>query len=266
MSFQFKQMIMNHRRGSQSAGYKVAIDCKAKLIPTGTTQDWLESLTTLATLDDSKKDMDDRKILSGILDKHQRIVAKVALAADNIYKELQVSRKLKEKRVKCIMHYYCYFECADDIKKYTAATTVQHMCEQTGMQIQVLLMEHISNSSVGTFAWTPTTLPALKSLCKQFVCTMVDAFTKCGFVHGDTNLQNMLFKNTTVKDMTWNTLTIPTVGVKLVIMDFEFSKFDAAPTKFNQDIRRFCGLVFDYLANFFCYWRLAWKLVLSPTR
>ena len=92
MSFQFKQMIMNHRRGSQSAGYKVAIDCKAKLIPTGTTQDWLESLTTLATLDDSKKDMDDRKILSGILDKHQRIVAKVALAADNIYKELQVSR------------------------------------------------------------------------------------------------------------------------------------------------------------------------------
>ena len=174
--------------------------------------------------------MSHKKLLEGILDKHSNVVVKIADIAEDIKIEYETYVKLSATKVSGIVQYHCYFECNDDIHRFLA--DAPHICKGTGSTMRVLVMEYIKNKSFQEHPWKVADKETIKSCIKQVLCTVLDAFLKTGFVHGDLHCNNILIKPTTAKMLDYDFIAIPLWRYKTKLMDFEYSKFD-------QDVKTF---------------------------
>jgi tRNA A-37 threonylcarbamoyl transferase component Bud32 len=228
-----------------SSREKIVFDCD-DVQNTSSTQGWLESLTYLQTIGLEKAIMSHKKILEAILDKKHIIVIKLGDKTDADLKvEFANATTLHNMKVPGVLEYYCYFECHDDFKSIGTGTT--HLCDGTGSDLHVLMMEYIPNKSLGEHAWKD---PAkLRSCLKQVLCTLLDAHLKCGFVHGDFHAKNVLFKPTKRTTLTYTfgsrEVSVETHGVIAKLMDFELSTFDAPVKKLFRDVDE----LFSSIAN-----------------
>jgi len=178
--------------------------------------------------------MSHKKILEGILEKRHSVVVKIADTSENIKIEYDTYEKLSKAKVHGIVHYYCYFECKDDIKKIGDAPNV---CTGPGSTLRILVMEYVRNKSLQEHAWKVDDKVTIKSCIKQVICTALDAFLKTGFVHGDLHCNNVLIKPTAVENINYGFVTIPVGKYKIKLMDFEFSKFNQEVSQFFKDIK-----------------------------
>ena len=149
-----------------------------------------------------------------------------------------------------IVHYYCYFECKDDISK---APNNGALCKGQGNTMRILVMEYIKNKSFALHKWHNTDI--IKSLIKQVLCISVDAFLKFGFVHGDLHCNNILFKKSTRELLIFiidgKKVTINTNGYKAKLMDFELSKINQSIHVFYNDIALcFASSLIRYIAQY----------------
>lgn len=217
--------------------WKHIVQCgKAITDDTPTTQGWLDNLTFLKTTPLAKsQQMSHKKLLEGILQKHKSVVVKIADKSENIKIEYDTYERLFAADVKGIVHYFCYFECNDDIKRIGDYTP--HVCKGTGNTMRLLIMERIPNKSFQEHEWHEKDKDVIKSCIKQVICTALDAFLKTGFVHGDLHCNNILIKRTTVKTIEYSFGSVSVVKYKTRLMDFEFSKFDQDVAQFFKHLK-----------------------------
>lgn len=218
---------------------KFHVPCGSRVTSqTPTTQTWLNGLQYLSTIDQYKADMSHKQILEGILDGHKDVVVKVADKSEDIKREYDRYTELVNNNVQGIVHYYCYFECNDDLKR---PASVKTLCQGPGDSMRILVMEYIKDKSFALNRWQ--NVDAIKSIIKQVLCIAIDAYVKFGFVHGDLHCQNILFKKTAAASQlaftyseTNRTVHINTSGYKAKLMDFELSKTQQPVRAFMNDI------------------------------
>lgn len=232
---------------SNTTGKKIVINCQ-KRVKNATTIGWLETIQQLTTLNQSKRNMSNRRILSGILNKHTKVVVKIGRYQEEIYNEWFIYQKLNEFNIQNILPMYCVFTCLDDLNKYSGNQQQASMCQKTGEPIYALVMKYIPNPNVKMMDWVPNDLPILKSILQQVFCTLLDAYLKFGFVHGDMNLQNILLeiidKPTRQKYQFGEyTIEIPIVKYQIQLMDFELSKINRPIEKFYLDLKIFLSKI-----------------------
>uniref|UniRef100_A0A6C0KUV5 non-specific serine/threonine protein kinase n=1 Tax=viral metagenome TaxID=1070528 RepID=A0A6C0KUV5_9ZZZZ len=241
-----------YKRSSSVSSTKYILNCSEKITENNpTTKDWLNNLKFLKTISRTKSEqMTHKKILEGVLMKKHDVVIKISDTEENLKYEYDIYQKLVEYKVKGILHYICYFECMDNIKNINEKR--DGICEGTGNNTRILVMEYIKNKSFGLYAWENSN--QIKSCLKQLLCTCLDAFLKCGFIHGDLNCNNILIKNTKSTTVTYiingKVIIIPLYGFKIKLMDFESSKTGGTIKQFYKDFRyKFASSFTEYIGG-----------------
>lgn len=220
-----------------SSGFKTKINCQDKVNQTGTTKSWLESVQLLKTLDPLKKEMSGRRLLEGLLNNQTWIVVKIAKTSENLRYEYEVAQRLHQAGIPGLLNYICYFTCADSIENYPESTP-RWICNGKGNTMEVILMEYIPSPNMKYYPWEPKNIQLFQSCLLQIVAMLMEAYMKLQFIHRDTNLQNFLLKESSVKSVKYTTLqrTVQAVGLEVVMMDFELSKFKNDLDQFWLDL------------------------------
>ena len=140
--------------------------------------------------------------------KRKPIVVKIGRENQTIEKEYDYGKQLKHAEIPGFIRYICLFSSLDAPK--------------------TLLMPYISEGSLRTFHWTAEKFPILESAILQAIMSSMIAYIKCGFIHGDFHLDNILLKKTKKREIVYSldtleSIVIPTNGYKIVILDFDSS-------------------------------------------
>lgn len=172
--------------------------------------------------------------------KNRHIVVKIGrIMAGKKYmaeKEYEIGRYLQQ----CpgFIKFLCIFQCYDDTNKQhdyieeggAPLPISTSICTANNVKNNykfVLVMPYIQNGSLLRYNWTNDNVDLLKNLIIHTMLSLAYAFEQVGFIHGDLHWDNILFKRTTMDSITYNlqhdSITVPTYGYKVVIMDFEKS-------------------------------------------
>ena len=138
------------------------------------------------------------------------------------------------------IRYLCTFPCFDDTAKKAPKTKngdrpkpfTKNICQapHTKENLQnVLVMPYIQGGSIENYVFTQDNIQLLQSLLAHTIMSLTVAYDRIQFIHGDLHLGNILFKKTTKTEITYSIrgsepIVLPTVGYKVVIMDFEKSR------------------------------------------
>ena len=197
--------------------------------------------------------------------KNCHIVVKISRNSDDKTKEFMAVKEYRIGKalegITGFIKYICLFGCYDDTnskfehieagEKPVAVTT--KICNANDKIDEnwkyVLLMPYIQEGSFESNSWTKDNVELLKNLIIHMVLSLATAFEKVGFVHNDLHWGNILFKETKIKEISYKlnknkTITVPTMGYKVVIMDFEKSVLDEKnPVLFWDNLQTFCKKV-----------------------
>ena len=171
------------------------------------------------------------------------------LGYPEIYKEFQISQKLQN--IHGFIKFIAFLDCYD--KSYTKKTRQEFIDETKTLtksernkiqkirinenicngdeRKQLLVMPYYENSSIENYEWNSGNTQIIKSLLLQTIFSCFSAFVKFGFVHRDLHLDNILIDTCNESNILYNiedskTKSIPTMGYKIVIMDFERSSIE----------------------------------------
>ena len=152
-------------------------------------------------------------------------------------KEFQVGHQLHQFKLSGFMRFICLFPCFDDTSRTSSKMKERAAPVSTDIQIcnakdhilsnykHVLVMPYLPIGSIARYEWTVDNLELLKTIAIHTILSLANAFDKTGFLHNDLNWGNILFKKTTIREITYDfdgvTITVPTNGYKIVITDFE---------------------------------------------
>jgi hypothetical protein len=167
-----------------------------------------------------------------IISKQKHIVVKIGKVNKTIEKEYHIGRKLEENQIYGFIVYMCLFVCFDDTyQKIDMNNSMLSLCSASNGKENkkaILVMPFIQEGSVKNFNWfNGDKFNILKSIIKQSVISLTLAYNKCGFIHNDLHLDNILLKKTKKQTIEYqidgNEITIKTFGYKAIIMDFDSS-------------------------------------------
>lgn len=233
---------------SNTSGSKFAVDCQALISEsTPTTFTWLKEIQGLQIIPTSKSlGMNHKKILQGVLGSKTRVVVKIADSEEDLGVEWSVYESIKSHGSRNLIKYYCFFRCADDIAKYV------ELCAGPGSSMHVLVMEYVDAKSMKHHDFG-TDIRALVSCIHQVICASLELFLRCGFVHGDLHLDNILIKKTSTKELYYREIdkNVETHGFIIKLMDFELSQTQHFSRSFFKDMHEFLRkLVYEYIGKF----------------
>jgi hypothetical protein len=173
--------------------------------------------------------LNDKNITS----KYRNIVIKIGHTNKTIEKEYNIGKKLEEYHIIGFINYICLFNCYDNTTQSAynniKNNIIKKICsaDKTNENNKVvLIMPYINEGSIKNFNWTEDKFDILKSLLLQAVLSSYIAYDKCGFIHNDFHLDNILCKKTKKDIITYNNINIKSFGYKIIIMDFENSFID----------------------------------------
>lgn len=170
-----------------------------------------------------------------IISKQKHIVVKIGKVNKTIEKEYHIGRKLEEHKIYGFINYMCLFICFDDtymkidINDITGSLSLCSASNEKENKKAILVMPFIQEGSIKNFNWfNGDKFNILKSIIKQSVISLTIAYNKCGFIHNDLHLDNILLKKTKKETIEYqmndkNEITIKTFGYKAIIMDFDSS-------------------------------------------
>jgi hypothetical protein len=171
-----------------------------------------------------------------IISKQKHIVVKIGKVNKTIEKEYHIGHKLEESKIYGFIVYMCLFVCFDDTyQKIDINNSMLSLCsasKETENKKAILVMPFIQEGSVKNFNWfNGDKFNVLKSIIQQTVISLTIAYNKCGFIHNDLHLDNILLKKTKKETIEYqidgnnntNEITIKTYGYKAIIMDFDSS-------------------------------------------
>ena len=193
--------------------------------------------------------------------KNRHIVVKISRHMDDktqeymAHKEYRIGKALEN--ITGFIKYICLFGCYDDTNDKFEQTEAgdkpiavkTKICDATDKTEEnwkyVLVMPYVQEGSFESNNWTKENILLLKNLIIHTVLSLATAFEKVGFVHQDLHLGNVLFKKTKSREMKYelkngDIINVPTMGYKIVIMDFEKALLQQKDTyRFWDDLNLF---------------------------
>ena len=157
---------------------------------------------------------------------NRHIVIKIAHKERTNKKEYQISETLKS--INGFIKYICLFDCFDDTYNFIKENdklpekicTAKNITDNDNL---VLIAPYINSGSIRNHKWNLENINILKSLLKQTLISLMEAYLQFGFLHNDLHLDNILFKKTKLKIIKYDSTEIKTNGYKIIIMDYDSS-------------------------------------------
>ncbi len=103
-------------------------------------------------------------------------------------------------------------------------------------QIGILVMKEYNLGSIDNYIWNDNNFELLKNVIKQVVFSIIYAYNKNGFIHGDLHSGNILLKTKRNSAINYENKTLILNDLEVVIMDFEKSKLEQK-NKINELIK-----------------------------
>jgi hypothetical protein len=178
------------------------------------------------------QNVDDVSILRAVLDDdeitktNRNIVIKIGKVNKTIETEYNTGKILENAKIIGYINFMCIFHCYDNTFENIKKKQLKKICsgEKTNdQQKSVLIMPFIQYGSIKNFNWTNDNFDILKSVLQQIIMSSLTAYEKCGFIHNDLHLDNVLLKKTKKDVISYDKKDIKTCGYKIVIMDFDRS-------------------------------------------
>jgi serine/threonine protein kinase len=145
-----------------------------------------------------------------LLIERKNIIVKISKYKELLEKDFLISKKLKE------------LNC-NNFGKYLKS----NFCKNNGTNNYFLFMEYYPKGSLESYI--PNNVNEIVSIINQIICSMILAYEKLKFVHGDLHPGNILLKNTNRKSIKYNFIDeikeIETSNIIPVIFDFDRSYF-----------------------------------------
>jgi hypothetical protein len=205
---------------NQPGSGKYYINCSRRVTKdTPTTESWLEVIERLKPTNFQ----DSNRVLLGVLEKQKQKQVVIKLGdGPQISKEYNVGENLVG--IPGFIKYVCYFECNDDYKRHDGVVKTS-LCKGPGTSMKCLIMKYYPKGSVGSFKWDASNFHILKVVVTQCFMSLMMAFEQKGVVHNDAHARNVLMEPTNKQTIQYivggKSYDVPTLGYRIVIMDFE---------------------------------------------
>jgi hypothetical protein len=184
------------------------------------------------SIENVMQNVDDVSILRAVLDDaeitktNRNIVIKIGKVNKTIETEYNTGKILENSKLNGYINFMCIFDCYDNTFDNIKKNKLKKICsgEKTDdQQKSVLIMPFIQYGSIKNFNWNDDNFDILKSVLQQIIMSSLTAYEKCGFIHNDLHLDNVLLKKTKKHVISYDKKDIKTCGYKIVIMDFDRS-------------------------------------------
>jgi hypothetical protein len=179
-------------------------------------------------------------VLKGVIKNGKAVVIKHGTVPET-EKDYAIAKALFDAKVPNVIKYFCRFTC-QDTADYVNGNT--HRFERdrnflcngdpgTGSQRGFVVMPFYEFGDISTVPVKGRDkFQIFKNLLMQIMLASLYAWLRCGFVHGDMNTGNVLFRKTTQTTVSYGELGTLAVegGMYAVIMDFGLSRTDDVRT------------------------------------
>ena len=170
----------------------------------------------------------ERAIVRALMDDgsvgaNRRIVVKIG-ASETINKEYTYGEQLQS--IPGFIKFICRMKCHDAIERYKSRASVATVCTENEKDpmVNIIVMPFYPLGSARAYDWIKRP-DQFKSCVLQIVLSLREAFTRCGFLHVDIHLDNVLLSHTSKQTITYvigdDTYPVSTHGIRIHIMDFE---------------------------------------------
>ena len=190
------------------------------------------------------------KLIKADLIKKKEIVIKISKRKELLEKDYSISIKLEE--LKCInfAKYLGFFSCKDDIDNYNSDKPLpKYFCKNNGTINYFLFMNYYPRGSI--VKYIPQNIDEIISIINQVLASMILAYEKLGFIHGDLHPGNILCKNTKKSSINYSfnndNKEIKTDGIQIIIFDFDRSNFSGDFARLLNELSTFINLYESYL-------------------
>jgi len=144
---------------------------------------------------------------------------------ESIEKEYYISQELLD--IPNFIRYFCLIKCNDNIKNIiNNKNTISNykICHYGDNQIGILVMKEYNLGSIDNYIWNEQNFELLKNVIKQVIFSIIYAYNKKGFIHGDLHTGNILLKPKRNCLINYENKTLNLNDLEVVVMDFEKSK------------------------------------------
>ena len=186
-------------------------------------------------------------ILKTLYEQQINIVLKFGIL-ESIETEYKISQELFE--LPNFIRYFCLIICNDNIKNIiNNKNTIENykICYYGDNPIGILVMKEYNLGSIDNYDWNENNLDLLKNVIKQVIFSILYAFNKKGFIHGDLHSGNILLKPRRNREIIYNNKILVLDKLEVVIMDFEKSKLNQnnKTTDLIKNIIKFINSIVD---------------------
>lgn len=189
-----------------------------------------------------------------LIQKKKSIVVKIG--PELLLEEYKIGEILEDKiKLPIFIGFYCIFNCLDDFQSIRTKSKDEQieinkkrrdLCKKNGNKINILVMPYISGNHIQNTKWKMDELKILKNIMNHIVISLIYAYTRIGFIHGDLHLGNVILQKTKRKNINYEEFgNIEIIGnIMPIIMDYGKSNLDVNNTEFlYEDIKRIISLI-----------------------
>lgn len=195
--------------------FKYKLECSSRIsVDNPTTHDWLAIDRLLSS------DKSHQVLLAKLLQIHKAVVVKFGLPGE-IRTDYEIGNIIKD--IPNMIKYYCKFTCNDTVTNLVTQDyrLKPFICNGTGLQLGFIIMPYYALGDLNSFSWTRATFAVLKNILKQVVTSLLYAFEKHNFVHGDLHLMNILLRKTKKTHIVYGSYSVAVAeSYYAVIMDY----------------------------------------------
>ncbi len=169
-------------------------------------------------------------VLRALYESKTNVVLKFGILS-SIEKEYNISQELIE--IPNFIRYFCIIRCNDNIKNIinNANTISQYkICHFSDNPVGILVMKEYDLGCVENYNWNINNIDLLKNVIKQVIFSILLAFDKKEFIHGDLHSGNVLLKSKSQDTILYKNKLLKINELQAVIMDFEKSKLNQKNT------------------------------------
>lgn len=238
--------------------YKYELNCQSKIDnikqhnKSPETIDWLELEKQIP------HDSEDYTLFIALLEKRKHIVVKIG--PQQLIGEYNIGKILEERvNLPTFLKFYCIFHCIDDFhtlkgKKQDEKSYInskrKSLCKKHGEKINILVMPYITGDLIYKRIWKREDFNIFKNIMIHIITSMLYAYSKIGFMHGDLHLGNVILQHTKRKSISYNDDFFDFGEVKVIgnimpiIMDYGMSNIEMkTPEYVYNDLIRIITLM-----------------------
>ncbi len=114
-------------------------------------------------------------------------------------------------------------KCNDQIKNIInnkKTISDYKICHHSDDMVEILVMIEYNLGSIYDYEWNKNNFELLKNVIKQVIFSIINAYNKKGFIHGDLHSGNILLKPKRNSNIIYENKLLDIIDLKVVIMDF----------------------------------------------